>query len=115
MQGYKLAVASSTKHAHTVSHLKHAGLLDYFQAVVGGDMVIRGKPNPDIFLKAAQLLGSTSADCLVVGDTPADVKAATAAGMQVILIPDQVPATPETTALSWKLLDSLAQLPDALE
>lgn len=110
----KIAVASSTKYDKTVSHLDHAGLLEYFQAVVGGDMVSRGKPNPDIFLKAAALLDSDPATCLVVGDTPADVYAGSSAGMQVILIPDQVPANPETTALSWKVLDSLAQLPDLL-
>ena len=106
-KGIPMAVASSTPTPRTVAHLEHAGLLDYFDARVGGDMVTRGKPNPDIFWKAADLLGVPYAQCLVVGDTPADVKAATAAGMQVLLIPDQVPANEETTALSLAVLEDL--------
>ena len=46
--------------------------------------------------------------------TPADVLAGSAAGMKVILIPDCVPANEQTTALSWKILDSISRLPEAL-
>lgn len=105
-----MAVASSTGTEKTKAHLEHAGLLSYFGAVVGGDQVTRGKPNPDIFWRAADLLGVSYGDCLVVGDTPADVKAAAAAGMQVILVPDQVPANEETTALSYAVLDQMEQM-----
>ena len=110
-----MAVASSTPIAITTAHLEHAGLLEYFGAVVGGDMVTRGKPNPDIFWKAADLLGVAYGQCLVVGDTPADVKAATAAGMPVILIPDQVAANEETTALSMAVLEDLRGVMDLLK
>lgn len=113
-RGYILAVASSTGREKTVEHLRHAGLLHYFPVVVGGDMVERGKPEPDIFLKAAQLSGTRPEHCLVVGDTPADVYAATAAGMPVILIPDQVPANGRTTTLSRKVLNGLDQLLDVI-
>lgn len=113
-EGYTMAVASSTEQSKTEEHLRHAGLLGYFPVVVGGDMVERGKPNPDIFLKAAELAGAKAEECLVVGDTPADVFAATAAGMPVVLIPDQVPANEETTALSLRVLEHLGQLPDVL-
>jgi len=112
--GYAMAVASSTDIAKTRSHLEHAGLLDWFPVAIGGDMVKQTKPNPDIFLLAAEKLGVDPKDCIVVGDTPADVLAGTAAGMQVILIPDCVPANEQTTALSWKILDSISQLPEAL-
>ena len=112
--GYVMAVASSTDIAKTRSHLEHAGLLDWFPVAIGGDMVKQTKPNPDIFLLAAEKLGVDPKDCIVVGDTPADVLAGTAAGMQVILIPDCVPASEQTTALSWKILDSISQLPEAL-
>ena len=81
-------------------------------AAVCGDMVERGKPHPDIFLKAVQALGVCPEHCLVVGDTPADVLAGSAAGIRTVLIPDQVPANPQTTALSWQILPSLAQLPE---
>ena len=106
-RGIPMAVASSTGTAKTGAHLAHAGLLDFFDAAVGGDQVERGKPNPDIFWKAADLLGVPYGECLVVGDTPADVNAAAAAGMQVVLIPDQVPANSETAALSYAVLDRI--------
>lgn len=112
--GYAMAVASSTDIAKTRSHLEHAGLLNRFSVAIGGDMVKQTKPNPDIFLLAAEKLGVEPKDCIVVGDTPADVLAGTAAGMQVILIPDCVPANEQTTALSWKILDSISQLPEVL-
>ena len=113
-QGYTMAVASSTKHARTRDHLAHAGLLEYFSAVVGGDMVEKGKPEPDIFLLAASLCGSDPKECIVVGDTPADVLAGSAAGMDVYLIPDQVPANPQTTALSRQVLNHLGELLEVL-
>ena len=112
--GYAMAVASSTDTAKTVAHLEHAGLLDWFSACIGGDQVRHSKPEPDIFLLAAQRLGAAPEDCVVVGDTPADVLAATAAGMRVVLIPDCVPANEQTTALSWKILSSLEELPEEL-
>ena len=111
-KGIPMAVASSTGTQKTMAHLDHAGLLGYFDAIVCGDMVERGKPNPDIFWKAAGLLGMAYEDCVVVGDTPADVKAGTAAGMQVLLIPDQVPANEETTALSLAVLARIDRMLD---
>ena len=114
-KGYPMAVASSTGYEKTAAHLEHAGLLHYFDAVVGGDMVQRGKPNPDIFLKAAQLLGIEAENCLVVGDTPADIKAATAAGMPRILIPDCVQPDETIRAMSNHILDSMHQLVGILE
>lgn len=114
-RGYALAVASSTKQELTRAHLEHTGLLKFFQAVVTGDMIQRGKPEPDIFLEAARRLGVSPEDCAVVGDSPADVLAGTAAGMDVYLIPDQVPANPQTTALSRRVLENLGQLLGALE
>ena len=114
-KGIPMAVASSTAYEKTVSHLEHAGLMSYFQAAVGGDMIENGKPAPDIFLKAAQLLGVTPEDCLVVGDTPADVLAASAANMKVILIPDQVPPNEQTIPLSWKILPDLWDVAEAME
>jgi len=111
-RGISMAVASSTPLDKTRSHLEQAGIWHFFRAAICGDMVSRGKPHPEIFLTAAQALGTPVENCLVVGDTPADVMAAHAAGIPVVLIPDQVPANPQTTALSQAVLPSLAQLPE---
>ena len=109
--GFLIAAASSTNYKTTVEHLQHAGLYDYFSVIVGGDMVTKGKPEPDIFLMAAELAHSTASECIVVGDSPADVFAASAAQMTVYLIPDQVPANPQTTALAKQVLNTLNELP----
>lgn len=114
-QGYTIAAASSTVYEKTCIHLRHAGLYDFFDAIVCGDMVENGKPAPDIFLKAAQLANTEPSQCVVVGDTPADVLGATAAGIPVILIPDQVPANTETTALSRYILPDLSRVPETLK
>jgi putative hydrolase of the HAD superfamily len=113
-QGYKIGVISNG--FYEVQHRKmvSSDIVEYFDAVVGGDMVELGKPNPHIFWKAADLLGVSYGDCLVVGDTPADVKAGTAAGMQVLLIPDQVPANAETTALSLAVLPQIDRMLELL-
>lgn len=114
-RGYRLAVASTTAYETTKAHLQHAGLWEFFCAVVCGDMVEHGKPAPDIFLKAAELSGAPKEDCLVVGDSPADVGAAWAAGIPIVLIPDQVPLNPETEQKSWKVLSDLSGLPALLK
>lgn len=112
-QNLAVAAASSTGYEKTVEHLQHAGLLSYFDVIVGGDMVEKGKPAPDIFLKAANLAGASPENCVVVGDTPADVFAAHAAGIRMILVPDQVKANEETTPLCHKILPDLSFLPSA--
>ena len=113
-RGIRLAAATSTGYASTMEHLEHAGLTAYFSVIVTGDMVKKGKPEPDIFLEAAKRTGSEPGQCLVVGDSPADVLAASAAGIPVVLIPDQVPANEQTTALSRKVLSGLDELAEAM-
>ena len=113
-RGLKIAAATSTDQQKTCKHLTHVGLQDAFDAIVCGDMVSKSKPEPDIFLEAARRLGVSTDECIVVGDTPADVLAGSAAGMRVVLIPDQVPANEQTTALSWRILSDLGQLPDVI-
>lgn len=109
-EGYTLAAATSTPRQESLEHLRRAELEHLFSGVVCGDMISRGKPEPDIFLEAARLTGSRPEACLAVGDTPADVLSATAAGMKVILIPDQVPPTEEIKNRCLACLENLEQL-----
>jgi len=106
-QGVRLAVASSTGKEKTISHLKLNGLLDYFEVIVGGDMIEHGKPAPDIFLKAAELLGEAPEDCAVCEDSISGIKSANAANMKPIQIPDTVPANEETRSLSYAVVERL--------
>lgn len=108
--GVRLAVASSTNTQTTKDHLALSGIADRFQVTVGGDMIVNGKPHPDIFLKAAELLGVEPEACMVVEDSPAGIRAGSAAGMQVVLVPDQAAITQEIIDLSDLVLESLCQL-----
>jgi HAD superfamily hydrolase (TIGR01509 family) len=83
------AVATSTRRDRAEAQLTQQGLLARFATLVGGNEVERGKPAPDIFLLAAQRLGVAAADCVVLEDSEPGVRAALAAGMMPIMVPDQ--------------------------
>ena len=68
MNGYKLAVASSTGQCGVEAHLKDAGVFEYFGAIVCGNMVERSKPEPEIYLKACEMLGEKPCDCYALED-----------------------------------------------
>jgi beta-phosphoglucomutase len=78
--GVPLAVASSSRTERVETCLDTIGIRRYFLAVVGGDMVTRGKPDPEIFLPALRLHAEPSA-CVVLEDSPAGLAAATRASM----------------------------------
>lgn len=77
--GYRLAVGSSSANAKTI--LEKLQLSAYFDAVSDGNNISHSKPNPEVFLKAAEMLGVSPAECAVVEDAPAGIEAAKAAGM----------------------------------
>lgn len=77
-----LALGSASKNAHTV--LSRVGLLNAFDAIVDASQVSKGKPHPETFLKAAELLGYAPENCLVFEDSASGVQAAIAAGMKAI-------------------------------
>lgn len=82
------AVASSTRSDTVRLYLEKAGLLSYFKEIIGGEMVERSKPEPDIFLLACGRLGKNPQDCVVLEDSENGVKAAVRAGCEVICVPD---------------------------
>ncbi len=88
--GTPRAVATSTSRFRAIRRLEGAELLDYFEAIVCGDEITHGKPAPDIFLKAAEKLGKDPETCAAFEDSPNGVKAAVAAGMHVVQVPDLV-------------------------
>ena len=82
------AVVSSTHAKYVRKYLEYAGIDSYFKEVIGGDMVERSKPEPDIFLEAARRLGCAAKDCFVIEDSPNGLKAGRAAGCHVLFVPD---------------------------
>src|SRR5262249_16849377 len=94
-----MAVATSTVRRIAEHHLRRAGLLDHFTTVCTREDVVRGKPHPDLFLKAASTLGVSAKRCLVLEDSYPGVRAAHASGAMAIMVPDMLPATDELRAL----------------
>jgi HAD superfamily hydrolase (TIGR01509 family) len=78
----KMAVASGSTRTTVEETLRHLGLRDYFSVIVASGEVPRGKPAPDVFLKAAEGLGVEPARCLVFEDAVPGFQAAEAAGMR---------------------------------
>jgi HAD superfamily hydrolase (TIGR01509 family) len=101
------AVGTSTVWEEASNRLRHHKILEYFQVVIGGDMVTRGKPHPDIFLKAQEALNVPAADCLVLEDAHSGLLAAHAGGMRSCLIPDLLPPSEESRQLAEGVFDSL--------
>ncbi|MES2355184.1 MAG: HAD family phosphatase [Pseudomonadota bacterium] len=108
-QGLPKAVATSTRSERAHFKLEMAGILHRFQVVVCGDHVTRGKPAPDIYLAAAKGLGIAPAQCIALEDSNPGVCAALAAGMNVIMVPDLIAASPEVIAFGHTICESLHQ------
>jgi beta-phosphoglucomutase len=81
-EGYKVALASSSKNAKTI--LEVLGIENEFDAVVDGTMIVHTKPDPEIFLLAAKMLNVQPAECIVFEDAASGVEAALRAGMKCI-------------------------------
>lgn len=110
----RIALASSTREAVVKQELKDAGLLDYFDAVICGDMVKRSKPAPDIFLKAAESLQIAPERCYVIEDSYNGIKAAYSANMRSLMVPDMLPPNKEMEELSEYILPSLIEVKEYL-
>jgi beta-phosphoglucomutase len=79
-RGYRLAIGSSSKNTKRI--LAQIGLGDYFDAISDGTNIVNSKPDPEVFLKAAEMLKESPADCLVVEDALAGIEAAYRGGFQ---------------------------------
>ncbi len=108
--GYKIAIASSTRSALVKEQIEDAGLMKYFDVIVGGDQVKKSKPEPDIFLKAAELLGVKPENAYVIEDSYNGIRAAKSAHMRPIMVPDMVQPDEEMQDKAWKICDSLKDI-----
>lgn len=87
-RGLKLAIGSSSKNARFI--LGQLGLGDYFDAISDGNNISNSKPNPEVFVKAAQFVKENPENCLVVEDAKAGLEAAIAGGMDCAAVGDAV-------------------------
>lgn len=105
--GIAKAVATSTARPTAIKKLTIVKALDRFEVLVCGDEIANGKPEPDIFLEAANRLGIGPEKCIVLEDSEAGVRAAHAAGMVPIMVPDMKQPSTEVAELAAHVLDSL--------
>lgn len=112
-RGVKLAVASSTGRKRILSNLRAVKLDRFFDAVISGQQVERGKPEPDIFLFAAREIGRPPEDCYVFEDSVNGVRAGMAAGCVTVMVPD-LAAPPKDLAVS-KVCSSLLEAIELLK
>ncbi|MBO1927033.1 phosphoglycolate phosphatase [Thiomicrorhabdus sp. 6S2-11] len=115
-QGYRLACVTNKAEAFTLPLLKAKGLHDYFEVIVSGDTCAKKKPDPMPLLHAADLLGESAENALMLGDSQSDVKAARAAGFNIFCMTygynhgeDIRDYNPDV------VMDSFAELPNYLE
>jgi HAD superfamily hydrolase (TIGR01509 family) len=104
--GLPMAVATSSEAVYTEFSLRQAGLEGRFDAVVTGDQVARGKPNPDIYIEAARRLRIEPSRCVALEDSEAGIVAASSAGMVSLLIPERQPSDRASHA-AFRVLRSL--------
>ncbi len=90
--GVKLAVATAAPNGNITFTLDGLDLRRHFDAVVGAADVPRGKPHPDVFLKAAERCGVAPEHCIVFEDAPLGVEAARRAGMRAVVLTTTLPA-----------------------
>ena len=82
--GIKIAIGSSSKNTPII--LKQIGLDSYFDAVSDGNNITHSKPNPEVFLKAAEMLNIAPEDCMIVEDADAGIEAGKRAGMKTLAL-----------------------------
>lgn len=90
--GIPSIIASSTPRANIVHVLDRIGLAEFFRGMIASEDVTRGKPDPQVFLLAAERLGESPGRCVVFEDTPVGIRAGKAAGMKVVGVAASHPA-----------------------
>ena len=107
---YKMAVASSSNLEVIKKYLKKVGVVDYFDVIIGGDIVTKGKPDPEIYSKCIEQLNLSKEECIGVEDTANGVLSIHRAGMKPIMIPDLEEPSKEIENLVYAKLESLSDV-----
>ena len=114
-KGIRMAIATSTPNKQAIKCLKKTGLYDYFDYVVTGDMVEKGKPEPDIFLKAIDYFGIDKKNTLVLEDGHNGAQAAMKGCCRLILVEDVARVEQEDRDYSEILPKDLSEVIDYIE
>ena len=113
-KGYGIALATASTREYTIENLRLAGIEGYFRHMVTGDMVKEAKPNPEIFFKAAELLGVEPGRCLVLEDSLNGVEAGLRGGFVTVMVPDLTQPGEELQQRVARVCPSLKEVRDWL-
>lgn len=108
--GYKVALATSSRSGYAKELLENAGILQYFDGFVFGDMVKNSKPDPEVYLKACEMINLKPKECMALEDAPAGVQSASKAGLLTCMIPDLVKPDDAVRKLAHHVFESLEEV-----
>ena len=113
--GISVGIASSTRKQTVEREIRNAGLYDYFIGIIGGDAIQISKPNPEIYLLACREFGFVPGSTFAIEDSFNGIRAANAAGMRPVMVPDIVPADDEMKRLSEVICKDLFEVMEYLK
>ncbi len=108
-------VATSTYHTSAAKELEHSDIRGYFDGIIGGDEITKGKPDPEIFIKAAELSGYSKENCLVIEDSTNGLKAGISSGIKTVYIKDIVDVPSEITDKAYAKCEALDGVIDIIK
>lgn len=111
-ENYKIGLASSTRKFRVLENLEKSGFTNYFETIIGGDMIEHSKPNPDIYLLACKELGVNPAETFAIEDSPNGIRSAYNAGMKPIMVPDLLEPTEEILSKTVACKSDLIEVMD---
>lgn len=111
----KMAVASSSGYSDIIHHIKHEGISQYFDFIVGGDQVKQSKPHPDIFLAPCNALNVFPNNAMVLEDSYNGFLAAKAAGIPVVIVPDLLEPSKDVLLEAERVFPSLHEVKSYIE
>lgn len=113
--GYLIGLATSTVKERAEDNLKRAGILSYFDGIMYGGIVANGKPAPDIYEHACQILGVNPSEAISVEDSINGIKSSYAAGLYTIMVIDLIKPNDEAKEMADQIYDSLFEVKEYIE
>ena len=111
----KFTVATSS-HENTARHyFEKAGISHYFEKIMSGEKVEKGKPDPQIYLRAAELLQLEAKECVVLEDSLYGIESAHRAGMTPIMVPDLIRPTEEAKNMAFCVVEDLQEAKNVIK
>lgn len=112
---YRTAVATATPYERAEKYLKQINAYEYFDSIIGGNMIENGKPAPDIYITACKYLELQPSECIALEDSPNGIKSAYSAKCIPIMIPDLTQPDEDTKSMLFAVCKSLDKVIDILE